>query len=156
MIQLAFSIMAIIWPRPKRQELYDLIIDRAFSDSNRQWPCADLSSRTKGKQPCHILQVQTQDAPAPWFRNLKALQLRHALGLDCILEHRSLDGYMVMGELYAKMNALTSVVGETAMKRHKIPLLKRKVAIRTFPDFPKRRLFVLHRSGLRRPEAIRR
>ena len=129
MIQHAFTIMASIWPRPKRQELYDHIIAKAFPDASGQWQADDLTTRTRDGQPCHTLQVRIQDAPSSWFCNLKMLQLRQNLGLDCILAHRFTDGRMVMGEMYAKMQTLEQVVGKTMVEKYKMPLLKRPLAV---------------------------
>ena len=73
MILYAFNIMATIWPREKRQELYNHIITKAFSDSDDHWHARDLTLFTKDNQPCHTLHVCIQDAPSPWFCNLKML-----------------------------------------------------------------------------------
>ena len=47
MIQLAFSIMEVIWPCSKCQELYDHIVSKAFPDSDWQWQYNDLSTQTQ-------------------------------------------------------------------------------------------------------------
>ena len=54
------------------------------------------------EQPLHLLEVRIQDAPAPWFCNLKMLELRHALGLDYIQKNRFTEGTLIMGKLDAR------------------------------------------------------
>ena len=132
---LAFGVMATHWSRDKRQDLFDFISCAVYSQDqeSKLWHYTKQMAKTKEKEPFHQLEITIQDGPADWFQNLKLLQIRETLGLDCLLQVQCKVGRLMIGELTAKMDALCSIVGNAKMKRHKLPMLKRKAAVRDFP-----------------------
>ena len=62
------------------------------------------------------------------------LRIRQTLGLDCIFELCfNNGGHMIVGEMYAKMQALKQVAGKAIVSIHKMPQRKRIIAVRLFP-----------------------
>ena len=127
--------MATHWSRDKRQDLFEFISCPVYSHDQepKLWRYTNQTAKTKKKEPFHQLEISIQDGPADWFRNLKLLQIREALGLDCLLQVQCRVGQLSIGKLTAKMDALCSVVGIVKMKQYKLPTLKCKAAVRDFP-----------------------
>ena len=132
---LAFNVMATHWSRDKRQDLFDFISCAVYSQDQepKLWWYTNQTAKTREKEPFHQLEISIQDGPADWFRNLKLLQIRKALGLDCLFHVQCKVGWLTTGNLTAKMDTLHSIIGNVKMKQHKLPTLKRKVAVRDFP-----------------------
>ena len=73
------------------------------------------------------------------------LQIRQTLGLDCIFELCfNNGGHMIVGEMYAKMQALKQVSRKAIISIHKVPQRKRITAVRLFPRIFRQSTFVPH------------
>ena len=144
----AFDVMASYWPRERRQDVYDYIANTIFPirQTSKLWKDTDRTSDTRDNVTFHQLDVRIQDKPCVWFKNLKMLQIREALGLDCHIQVNHRAGKIVLGELIAKTEAISHVIGEAKAKQCKTPVFKRKGAVR---DFPNIRAEGLRERGLR-------
>ena len=68
------------------------------------------------------------------------------MGLDFHIQVNHRAGKTVLGELIAKIEAISQVIGEAKAKQCKTPVFKRKGAVR---DFPNIRAEGLRERGLR-------
>ena len=144
----AIKVMATHWPREKRQDMFDYVASAAFplGEESELWKYTNRTSETKDGVPFHQLDARIHDKPCIWFRNLRMLQVWEVLGLDCLIQINHRAGKIVLGELVAKIEAISKVIGNDKAKQFKTPALKRKVANR---DFPNLRAEGLRERGLR-------
>ena len=151
LIEIALKTMAVRWPREQRLELFNTISNATFprGSLDGMWIERDRTAETRGGVPFHQLFVKIQDSPGTWFRNLKLLQIRYALGLDCFLTLKHRPGNTPIGEVVAKIQALEQVVGKDQINKHRIPPMRKASAIRDFPSFVNLRAVEMHQRGMR-------
>lgn len=113
-IETTFKAMAVQWPREQRQELYNNISNATFprESLDGMWVEWDQTAKTCQGVPFYQLFVKIQDPPGLWFCNLKLLQTRYTMGLDCFLTLKLKAENTPIGELVAKIQALEQVVGK--------------------------------------------
>lgn len=150
-LETTFEAMAGAWDRERRNELFNHIVESVFPGREKEdmWEYVDRTSDTRDNVTFYQLNVKIHDGPSKWFRNLRLLQLRIKLGLDGMLYIKREWGSCPIGELVAKMNALRAIVGNDRMQEHRIPMMRRPVAQRDFPNLSNFRAEALHRSGVR-------
>ena len=93
--------------------------------------------------------MKIQDPPGLWFRNLKLLQIRYTLGLDCFLMLKLTTGNTPIGEIVAKIQALEQVVGKDQVNKYRIPQMRKPSAVRDFPSFANLRAVEMHQRAIR-------
>ena len=127
LLQVAFRIMSTRWSRSQRQELFDFIVQAIFpgDERSRLWMQVDATARTRDGVPFHQLTVRMYDEPVVWYRNLRLLQIREYLGLDCMLYITLGYGCLIVGVVLNRLLAIRSVVGDARIAYIRPPVMRR-------------------------------